>query len=399
MIIINRILCNQRNTGKIILFFLFALLFLNQQKIVDYATSLFYLLLSIEIILLAYFLYVFEKRSAQVAHAKKEILTLKNTLAKHEASKKLLFLEKERYRITNQLTNDILFEYDVKSDILTNTIKFQEFIGKPPIIYNFSKMIPTSPLLQKSDKRTLHELYIKLMNGTSKISAEIRILDNKHPNQYNWWHINGETIYNDKHEPMKLVGKIINIDAQKKEIELLQAKAYRDSLTGLYNKMITQSLINELIKKQKPHQMHALMIIDIDNFKSINDTLGHLVGDEVLINVTKQLKALFGKHDIVGRIGGDEFVVFMYNIRSMKDIITKANAITNVLRADYFEQDINTAISGSIGISLCPQDGANYKDLLKKADNALYKIKKGGKDSFALANSVEDYRQYFESSN
>ncbi|MDF2564407.1 MAG: hypothetical protein K0Q53_802 [Massilibacillus sp.] len=399
MIIINRIICSQRSIGKIVLFILFALLFLNQQNIVDYATSLFYLLFSFEIALLAYFFYAFEKKSAQVEHAQREIINLKNALASHETAKKLLFLEKERYRITNQLTNDILFEYDVKSDILTNSIKFQEFIGKSPIIYNFSKIIPSSTLLPKSDKRMLHELYIKLMTGAPKISTEIRILNIKHPDQYNWWHINGETIYNDQHEPIKLVGKIINIDAQKKEIESLQAKAYRDSLTGLYNKMITQSLINELIKKQKPHQIHALMIIDIDNFKSINDTLGHLVGDEVLISVTNQLKGLFGKHDIVGRIGGDEFVVFMYNIRSMKDVIVKANAITNVLRTNYFDQDINYAISGSIGISLCPQDGRNYKELLKKADNALYKIKKSGKDDFALANSVEIYSQYFESSN
>lgn len=365
----------------------------------EYANSISYLLFSLEIILLTYSFYIFAKKSTQLETAKKDLLAVNNALAAHESAKKLLMLEKERYRITNQLTTDILFEYDIKSDILTNTIKFQEFIGKPPIIYNFSKAIPQSTLLQKNDKRTLYELYKKLLAGSPKISAEIKILDIKKSGQYNWWHINGQTLYNDNQEPIKCIGKIINIDAQKKEIEILQAKAYRDSLTGLYNKMITQSLINESLKKKKTNQMHALMIIDIDNFKSINDNLGHLVGDDVLIAVTNQLKSLFGKHDIVGRIGGDEFVVFVYNIRSIKDIITKANAITHVLRTDYSEQDKNCTISGSIGISLYPQDGSTYKELLKKADNALYKIKKDGKDNFALASPTEDYCQYFEISN
>lgn len=365
----------------------------------EYANSISYLLFSLEIILLTYSFYIFAKKSTQLETAKKDLLAVNNALAAHKSAKKLLMLEKERYRITNQLTTDILFEYDIKSDILTNTIKFQEFIGKPPIMYNFSKAIPQSTLLQKNDKRTLYELYKKLLAGSPKISAEIKILDIKQAGQYNWWHINGQTLYNDNQEPIKCIGKIINIDAQKKEIEILQAKAYRDSLTGLYNKMITQSLINESLKKKKPNQTHALMIIDIDNFKSINDNLGHLVGDDVLITVTNQLKSLFGKHDIVGRIGGDEFVVFMYNIRSIKDIITKANAITHVLRTDCSEQDKNCTISGSIGISLYPQDGSTYKELLKKADNALYKIKKGGKDNFALASPTEDYCQYFESSN
>ncbi|WP_110954817.1 sensor domain-containing diguanylate cyclase [Anaerosinus massiliensis] len=347
--------------------------------------------------MLSYFSYLLRKKSIQLTNTEQELANFKDTFGNYEHAKKLLDLEKERYRITNQLTNDIIFEYDIASDILTNSLKFQEYTGKPPIIYNVSKVIPFSSLFQKKDKKALLNLYKKIKEGTPTLSAEIKILDRKQKDHYNWWHIKGQTIYNDHHQPIKFVGKIVNIDAQKREIEKLQAKAHSDPLTGLYNKMITQSLINDFIKTKK-HRQHAFMMIDIDNFKSINDNLGHLVGDEVLIDVTTQLKSLFGKHDIVGRIGGDEFVVFLYNIHSIKEICTKANAITQVLRTHASKQDKNYKISGSIGISIYPQDGQTYHELLKQADKALYKIKKDGKDNFAFANSPAVYFNHFNTS-
>lgn len=304
-------------------------------------------------------------------------------------AEKELFLEKERYHIATELTNDIIFEYDIAKDQMKHSAKYQDLFGYSPLIENFSKSMEDSKRVSATTLENLKEFCRDLQSGIPMMSAEIELLDAQ--NKYTWCHIKGKTIYSEDGNPTKVIGKIVNIDAQKKALETLQNKACRDPLTGLYNKIVTKTMIEDIITKKQPRQSHAFMIIDIDNFKAVNDNFGHLTGDDVLINVASQLKSLFGEEDIVGRIGGDEFVVFMSGIRSTKDILIKAAALSRVLRCDYHTDTKECSISGSIGISVYPNDGKTYAELLQSADTALYKIKNHGKDSFALANPSEKY--------
>ena len=300
-----------------------------------------------------------------------------------------LILEKERYHIATELTNDIIFEYDIAKDQINHSAKYQDFFGRAPLIYNFSKNLDNFTYVSPTTLEALKNLCNDFHSGKPTVSTELKLLDAY--NRYTWCHIKGKTIFDSKGNPSKIIGKIVNIDAQKKTLEELQNKAYRDPLTGLYNKTVTKNLIERILSSKNNRQHHAFMIIDIDNFKAINDTLGHLTGDDVLINVTSQLTSLFGQKDIVGRIGGDEFVVFMSEINSTKDVFLKAKTISRALRYDYQTDDKECSITGSIGISIYPNDGQNYTDLLKSADNALYQIKKHGKNNFAMANSLEKY--------
>lgn len=172
------------------------------------------------------------------------------------------------------------------------------------------------------------------------------------------------------------------INKYKQENEYLRVLAKLDQLTGLYNKITAQSLI-ESKRRAFMGKKHGLLIFDLDNFKSINDTRGHLTGDRVLQNVGAVLKGKFRDEDVIGRIGGDEFIAFLANISGEEVLVRKANSILDSLKnmnTDYMDGEKVTA---SIGGVLC-NDREPFEALFRKADSALYKAKRLGRGTFQL---------------
>jgi diguanylate cyclase (GGDEF)-like protein len=187
-----------------------------------------------------------------------------------------------------------------------------------------------------------------------------------------------------------LIDKIIqDTRKKKKEAEVLKEKAQKDTLTGLYNKGTTESLIEDFLAFETEEAIHALFIIDIDNFKSINDTLGHLYGDQVLNSISSSMLQIFRKSDILGRIGGDEFIIFIKNLNSEEAIIEKANEIIAMFNNSYGDTLDACLITGSIGIAVYPRDGKTFTELYKHADTALYKAKDEGKNCYHLLNTIK----------
>ena len=227
------------------------------------------------------------------------------------------------------------------------------------------------------------ENFCKLLGGEKqKLEAEYRM--KRSSGDYVWCYVCGQTIYDSMNNPVKVVGKLSNIDIQKREVEKLQFKAEMDAMTRIYNKVATKERINNFIKNSRNQDKHALLIVDMDNFKKINDTFGHLKGDEVLKEGVGHLKNMFRGDDIIGRIGGDEFVVFMSNVTSREDIVNKAKSIGKAFRKTYSEDGEEVTVSASIGISIFPMDGDDYEELLDKSDKALYEVKKNGKNGFCF---------------
>ena len=140
---------------------------------------------------------------------------------------------------------------------------------------------------------------------------------------YLWYCIRVTLIYDKDQKPLKAVGVMVNIDDAKRQTEKLTERASRDALTGLYNRAEAFRLVAEHLA-QSQQQEHTLMMMDIDNFKQINDTKGHLFGDTVLQDIGRMLKKLFRSTDIVGRIGGDEFVTFLPGTNSRAVIEEKS---------------------------------------------------------------------------
>lgn len=162
----------------------------------------------------------------------------------------------------------------------------------------------------------------------------------------------------------------------------LSHKANMDALTGLLNKSaVTEAITTYLIESEKD-QMHALMMIDCDDFKSVNDNFGHAVGDEVIKYFASVLKRTFRDSDIKGRFGGDEFMVFMKN--TTKDAtLLRASQLNEAIRKPYIKDGKEIQISCSIGVAYYPKDGNDFDTLFNAADDALYKSKTAGKDRFS----------------
>ncbi len=163
------------------------------------------------------------------------------------------------------------------------------------------------------------------------------------------------------------------------EVEDIQSKSQKDSLTGLWNRNYTEKLADEILKSG---ENCSLMMIDMDNFKAINDNYGHIAGDRTLKMFAETLENYCGKEDILCRIGGDEFVVFVRSVHSKNELSNLAGDILADLCRKLDECKFDTNSSVSIGIAQAPDDGTEFKDLYNAADKALYYVKQNGKNSF-----------------
>jgi diguanylate cyclase (GGDEF)-like protein len=174
-----------------------------------------------------------------------------------------------------------------------------------------------------------------------------------------------------------------NINDEKiRELTLMDG-AERDSLTKLYNRATIQHKIDfALAESSKTGLSCVMFIVDLDNFKVVNETYGHLYGDAVLCEVTSRIKAVFSDTDLIGRVGGDEFIVFLTDVPSFDFVQEKAEAVCNALRGPIQFDSRGFSLTCSIGIAISPQNGMVFKTLYERADEALYTAKTEGKDCF-----------------
>jgi len=174
------------------------------------------------------------------------------------------------------------------------------------------------------------------------------------------------------------IDKVLQMEEQRKKLEY---SAKRDALTGLWNRRYLEERID--ILASKVNVKASFFLIDLDNFKMVNDKMGHLVGDAVLTHFSKELSGILGEADILCRIGGDEFVIFSTDLVSPESIKIFVDKVNNEVIASVNRiKGPGNDISASIGISMMPENGRDLKTLYNKADKALYLIKKNGKRGF-----------------
>ena len=166
--------------------------------------------------------------------------------------------------------------------------------------------------------------------------------------------------------------------------------ASRDGLTQLYNKAGTEQRIKEWLHSDRSKAGAVLMMMDVDYFKQINDTYGHAVGDRVLYKVGHLLKSSFRENDIVGRIGGDEFLIFMEGITSEEFAVRRMENLQQYLRELPIEELEEHTLTCSMGAAFMPKDGTTFGELYKHADEALYTTKRSGRDGFRIYHEVEE---------
>lgn len=174
------------------------------------------------------------------------------------------------------------------------------------------------------------------------------------------------------------------------ENEILHLAQY-DSLTDIPNRSLFIDRLTQAISRSEWHKHHlAVMFIDLDRFKLINDTLGHDIGDQLLVQVSDRLTSLVRKGDSICRLGGDEFSVLLTELASESDIVRMAEKIIKSLSKSYIINNKELIVTASIGISRCPLDGEDVQVLLKKADVAMYKAKQLGRNGYCFYLKSDD---------
>lgn len=318
-----------------------------------------------------------------ITEEQKDILQCTFTdITEEKALRQQIQMEQERYRIITEHFNDIFFEYSFENDTLEASSKWTEVFGQPVPSGNIISSILSGEFVYDEDKTVLSRIMDEFSEGI--VNSEFQVRLKKKGKGYIWTNIGITLISDEIGNPAKIIGKISDIDIRMREREKLIYDTQRDSFTKLYNKTTTESYIRNYLRMSAPDQRHALMIIDIDNFKSVNDSLGHLFGDNVLAGISSKLRSLFRSSDIIGRFGGDEFIVFLKNVGTDEKIAEKAQEVCEIFRDTYTGEKKDYKISGSVGISVFPDDGKTFPDLFRKADTALYDAKNHGKDGFFI---------------
>ena len=176
---------------------------------------------------------------------------------------------------------------------------------------------------------------------------------------------------------------VLSVHIVNRIINPIKNTAMTDNLTNVLNRHGIENLFDVVFRYH--NKTGAFILIDLDYFKDVNDTLGHPAGDFVLKRTASELKAFFRSSDMIGRMGGDEFFVFMPDLVDPAAIRNKMRELMKVLRYGFnLEGNDTLFVTASIGIAICPKDGHNYKDLYNKADTALYNIKETGRNGFGF---------------
>ncbi|WP_458701166.1 EAL domain-containing protein [Sulfurospirillum sp. 1307] len=196
-----------------------------------------------------------------------------------------------------------------------------------------------------------------------------------------WLNIN--TIKDEAGKIIYYVGIFSDISMIKKSEEKLEFLAHHDHLTKLPNRLLISENLKQAIKRaNRKKSKVAIIFLDLDNFKTINDTFGHSYGDEVLLNISARLKEVLREQDSVGRLGGDEFIILIEDFQEISNLEPVLEKIISVFKKPILINNNSFKISGSLGISVFPDDGRNIESLIKHADAAMYSAKDAGRDTY-----------------
>lgn len=305
-----------------------------------------------------------------------EVFFLDITQEKEQQRQNLL--NEERFRIISEQTKDVIFEWDIENDSLHYSPVYEKVYGPKPAPGS-TKELMESDLFYEEDKPIIKEIIENLR--TSVPYAEFKIKIRLDHGSYLWGLHRVAVIRDENSKPSHAVGIISDVtDFMENAIDL-QHKAEHDTLTGLLNRGMAQEYIGDILERQAQDVFHAFVQFDIDRFKQINDFMGHVAGDLALKKVAWQMRESFPKENILIRMGGDEFGIFIENIGNPIDLKHKLEGFLQAIRGDFMFEEKIYPISVSIGVAFCPRDGDTFQRLYENADTALYRAKRRGGDN------------------
>lgn len=276
-----------------------------------------------------------------------------------------------------------ILRWDLKTDHVYGEAALTEIFPAKLENINYSEFLLNKLNIHPNDRYYFVSLvdflkkpHSEYANKTCEKVFDYRVMEND--GKYIWFHV--RYIIHFKTEWPEYVTVLLrNTDSEHRRTEELQQKAQRDALTGLYNKDYARQLIKEALGVSGT--VKALLVLDMDGFKKINDNLGHLFGDAVISDMALTLAEVFDDTDILGRVGGDEFVVLIRDAADRNLVVERCEKLRNMLRRSFAYGDGKELhVSGSIGIAMSPEFGRRYEELFSYADAALYEAKRRGRD-------------------
>lgn len=291
-----------------------------------------------------------------------------------------LLIDEKLFRIASEKSGVIIMSYIIKTKQL-------HFINPDMFGLKLPDKIDNAPenfVHYLSDKNKnlheeLHTILKNMENGEGKRTFFVTV---KHSDQEELiLRIQLTSLFGTNGEIRQCIGVIEDAT----ETQHLREKADRDSLTGLYNRSYAVEKINGMLQEfsPAPECVHACVLMDLDNFKKLNDTLGHQKGDQALQDVANILRQHFREYDIVCRLGGDEFLIFVQNIP--RNVIEKnIGSLLKKLTLTYEKEEKKVCITVSAGIYLVKEPGHDFRELYQKADETLYRVKNSSKNGYRI---------------
>lgn len=294
--------------------------------------------------------------------------------------KHLVEVENSRYKMLAELTGEAIFEYNMLTDTMKITGKIVERFTKASEFKNYKKIMDAKAVDENSYARYLldiidhpvdmqKDVLVQLLDGTQR-----------------WFRVHVRVVYDASHRPISLIGRVRDVHEEHMEKEKLKINAQIDALTDIYNANSTRELIKEACLHAEPGS-HALLIADLDHFKDINDQFGHYQGDKVLFECAAALKEVFAAHGLVGRLGGDEFLIFI-EIKNEEQLQAMVQELFTKMTKLRIANKLQCAITISVGYTMIYEE-RDFRTLYKQADKALYEVKKMGRNGVSCYQSLE----------
>lgn len=311
------------------------------------------------------------------------VLSLVQDITDRVRAEQAIRASEERFRALIEKGSDVILVLTVTGEIEYVSPSAATVMGYTP-----EEVVGTSafPLIHPEDLQATLQSFDRTAKGTNQpVSIEFRA---RHKDGS--WRVmeamSGRII-----ESSGATSVIVNcreITQRKEAEETIRHLAYHDALTGLPNRaLLGDRLTVALAKARRSNETLALIFIDLDEFKLVNDTLGHTVGDELLRGAASRLTLLLREGDTVSRVGGDEFIVLLSDVDRPEDALQIAERMRENLKEPYQINSLELGVTASIGISIYPDDGDDEASLLRNADTAMYRAKDAGRDNCQLYTS------------
>ena len=308
-------------------------------------------------------------------------------ISEHNAIEQILVNKEKRHKMVMQIANDGVWDWHIDSNVVEFDERYYTMAGYEKDEFSASVDEWLKRVHPDDITHATRSFESYLSGNSAKHDIEFRFL--RKNNTYMWIRGKGKVVESDASgKPLRFIGTHSDITLQKEHEEKILHQAHFDSLTFLPNRFLSLDRLNIACKEAKRNgELVALLFLDLDDFKKVNDTLGHDVGDQVLIDAANRLRHVVRSIDTVGRLGGDEFIIILGGLKSAKEAQPIVESLLNQFRDMFVINSRELLLTTSIGIALYPNDANDASELLRNADSAMYDAKECGRNTYSYYTS------------